>query len=121
MTGMVKEEILTRQAELGLTIEDGYIIFNPLLVDHAEFLTVPSTFTFTNVMGNKQDVELVPGSIAYSLCQTPIILQAGGQAEIQVNFADGRVQIIPGHRLNQTISRHVFQRDGAVQKLIVKI
>jgi hypothetical protein len=121
MTGMVKEEILTRQAELGLTIDDGCIVFNPLLVDQAEFLTVPTTLTFTNVTGNELDVELAPGSIAYSLCQTPIILQAGGQAEIQVDFTDGRVQIIPGHWLDKTNSRHIFQRDGVVQKLIVKI
>lgn len=121
MTGMVKEEILTRQAELGLTIDEGCIIFNPLLVDQAEFLTNPSALAFTNVTGNKQDIELAPGSIACSLCQTPIIIQAGGQAEIQVDFADGRIQIIPGHRLDVSNSRHIFQRDGVVQKLIVKI
>lgn len=121
MTGMVKEEILTRQAELGLTIDDGCIIFNPVLVDQAEFLTDPDTLAFMDVMGNRREIELAPGAIAYSVCQTLIILTAGNPPEIQVDFADGHVQSIPGHRLDSTNSRHIFQRDGVVRKLTVKL
>ena len=38
MTGMVKEEILTRQQELGLPMADGKLSFDHLLLDRKEFL-----------------------------------------------------------------------------------
>ena len=104
MTGLVKEEILTRQAELGVTIEGGCLVFNPLFIDHTELIKTPATFTHLDITGRQQDLELAPGSLAYSLCQTPIILQAGEQAEIRVDFADGRVKIIPGHRVTNPIA-----------------
>ncbi len=121
MTGLVKEEILTRQAELGVTIEGGCLVFNPQFIDHTELITTPGTFTFLDVTGRQQELELAPDSLAYSLCQTPIILQAGEQAEIRVDFADGRVQTTPGHRLDESNSRHIFQRDGTIQQLTVKL
>ena len=39
MTGLVKEEILVRQAELGLSIENGNLAFDFLLLDRREFLS----------------------------------------------------------------------------------
>src|SRR5512147_460941 len=44
MTGMVKEEILTRQMELGFSIKDGKIVFDFLMLDSNEFLTEPTEF-----------------------------------------------------------------------------
>ena len=38
MTGQVKEEILTRQAELGLRIQDGRLTFDPFLLNPDELL-----------------------------------------------------------------------------------
>jgi hypothetical protein len=38
MTGMVKEEILTRQMELGFSIEHGCNVFDFTLLDRDEFL-----------------------------------------------------------------------------------
>jgi hypothetical protein len=120
MTGLVKEEILTRQAELGLTIEGGCLVFNPLLIDQSELIKTPATFTYLDVTGRQRDLELAPGSMAYSLCQTPILLQTEEQAEIRIDFMDGRIQIIPGHRLDESNSGHVFQRDGTIKQLTVK-
>ena len=121
MTGLVKEEILTRQAELGLTIEKGCLVFNPLLIDYNEFLTAPATFIYMDITGRQRELELPPGSLAFSLCQTPITLQAEEQAEIQVDYTDGRRISIPGHRLDDANSRQIFQRDGTIQQLTVKI
>ena len=120
MIGLVKEEILIRQAELGLTIADGCLVFNPLLIDQTELLTTPATFTYMDVTGRQRALELTPGSLAYSLCQTPIILRTGGQAEIRIDFADGRIQTISGHRLDESRSRQIFLRDGTIKQLTVK-
>jgi hypothetical protein len=120
MTGMVKEEIITRQMELGLNIENGCLVFDPLLFDRAEVSCIPATFTYVSLLaGDKQAIKLPTSSMAFTLCQTPILLQLGEHAEIQVGFMDGSSHIISGYRLDESNSRHIFQRDGAIRHLKV--
>lgn len=119
MTGMVKEEIITRQAELGLTIENGCLVFNPLLLMRQELLTAPTPFTCLDVHGRWQQIDLPAGSLAYSLCQTPVIVQAAGKAEIVIHFADGSQQSLAGNRLDEKNSQHIFLRDGVIQRLAI--
>ena len=119
MTGMVKEEILTRQAEMGFSIEQGRLIFNLFLLDRRELLAAPAEFSYRDVTGRAKNLSLPAASLACSLCQTPIVLQAGGQASLHVYFADGTVQHIDGHVLDESLSAHIFQRDGVVERLTV--
>lgn len=121
MTGMVKEEILSRQAELGVSIENGRIVFNFLLLDRQEFLSEPSTFMYCDVSGDRQQLELNAGSLAYTICQVPVVLQLSGEDSIQVYFGDGRVQQLEGHHLDAVNSQHIFARDGAVHRLVVSV
>ena len=121
MTGMVKEEILTRQMELGCSIENGQLVFDFLLLDKDEFLAEPAEFVSWNVQGRKEQIELPPNSIAYTLCQTPVLLQASEEVRIEVYLSDGNIQRVKGHVLDPASSRHIFQRDSAVHHLIVNI
>ena len=119
MTGLVKEEILARQGELGLTVEAGCITFDPMMLDEGELLTSPTSFNYLDILGREKRIE-VPGSgLAYTFCQTLIILQAGDVPKIAITFKDGRDETIPGSRLDEEISRHIFQRDGQVQRVVV--
>jgi hypothetical protein len=119
MTGMVKEEILTRQVELGMSIENGRLAFNFLLLDRDEFLAVPAVFSYGRVDGQPEQLELQAGSLAYSICQVPVILQASNEMSIQVYLSDGNSQKIEGHVLDAVNSRHIFERDGKVHHLVV--
>jgi hypothetical protein len=119
MTGSVKEEILTRQAELGFTIANGCLVFDPLLLDRAEFLTTPAVFSYWDVAGQPQQIELPAGALAYSICQVPVILRAGGEPAIQVWHTAGGSERIPGHTLDAVNSRHIWQRDGAIHHLVI--
>ncbi|RPI90530.1 MAG: hypothetical protein EHM40_18130 [Chloroflexi bacterium] len=121
MTGMVKEEILTRQKELGFSIENGHLIFDFLLLDKNEFLSEPTKFAYRNPDGEQVQIELPSGSIAYSICQVPMILQASDEPCIKVHLSDGSLQEIGGHILDFANSRHVFQRDGIVHHLVVSV
>jgi hypothetical protein len=121
MTGMVKEEILTRQRELGCFIENGQLVFDFLLLDQNEFLVEPTEFSYRNIAGEQVQIGLPAGSIAYSICQVPVILQASDKSCIKVHFSDGSVQQIDGHILDHTNSKHIFQRDGNIHHLIVSI
>ena len=84
MTGSVKEEILTRQVELGLSIENGNLAFDFLLLDRQEFLVASSVFSYWSVDGQQQQIELKAGSLAYSICQVPVILQASNEMSITI-------------------------------------
>jgi hypothetical protein len=119
MTGMVKEEILTRMAELGLYIQNGQLIFDMLLLNPEELLIESSTFSWPDVAGQSQALELAPGSLAYTLCQVPIILQVSHHIGIEVFRTDGGTETIVGQALDKANSRHVFMRDGLVHHLCV--
>jgi hypothetical protein len=119
MTGMVKEDILVRQAELGYTIENGRLAFDFLLLDSNEFLTAPGMFSYWGVDGQQQQMELQAGRIAYTICQVPVILHASKETSIKIHMTGGGTQQIHGHVLDPVNSRHIFQRDGAIHHLDV--
>jgi hypothetical protein len=121
MTGLVKEEILTRQVELGYRVENGQLVFDLAMFDPKELLTAPAAFAYLDVSGQQRETALEPGSLAYTICQVPVILRSGERPGITVHWADGRQEQIEGHTLSGTVSRHIFLRDGKVGLLNVSI
>ena len=121
MTGQVKEEILTRLGELGVTVTQGGLRFEPTLLRPAEFLTEPNHFTYIDVQGNQQTVSLPSDSLAFSLCQIPILYTRHETATIEVTYTDGRLDRIAGTRLDVFTSRHIFDRDGQIRRVHVMV
>ncbi len=121
MTGMVKEEILTRQMELGFSIENGTISFDFLLFDKQEFLTTSAIYEYWSTKGQKETVDCPAGAVLYSICQVPVILKAANEPCIEVHFADGTKQQVHGYALDSENSHHIFERDGIVHHLIVSM
>ncbi len=119
MTGLVKELMLTRQAELGLFVKDGALVFDPLLLDSTELLSAPVTFNYLAVNGDKQELSLNAGELAYTICQTPVVLKQGASASIVVYYAGGNTQTIQGQQLDNGNAARIFQRDGSVHHLEV--
>lgn len=119
MTGVVKEEILARQAEVGWEIENGCLTFNSLLLNPEELLTVPATFSYQDVTRKQQVIDLAAGSLAYTVCEVPIVIQLAGVSEIEITMTDGTSRKIKGNQLDAANSRHIFQRDGFVHHLMV--
>lgn len=121
MTGMVKEEILTRQLELGFSIENGNIVFDFLFLDKQELLAQAAAFRYWNAMGEQKSINSPAATVLYSICQVPVILQAGEEPYIEVYLSDGNTQRINGHHLDIENSQHIFHRDGFVDHLVVSI
>lgn len=119
MTGVVKEEILTRQAELGLIVQDGRLLFDLCLLDSAELLQNAKTFSWMDVMGRDQTLDLTSNSLIYTICQVPVILQVASENCVKLFFNDDSQQTLVGHVLDRDNSRHIFQRDGAVHHVVV--
>jgi hypothetical protein len=121
MTGSVKEELIARQAEVGLLIEDGCLTFNSLLFNPKELLTMPVTYNHLDVTGKQQKIDLVPGCLVYTVCQVPIVIQLSDAPGIEIYLTDGTIKKINGNQMDPTNSRHIFQRDGFVHHLMVHL
>lgn len=121
MSGMVKEEILARQAELGFTINNGCVAFDFLLFDRGEFMTAPSEYQYLNIQDQWEKIALPAESLAYSICQVPVVVQAAAGSSIEVHLKDGGIKKIEGTMLDIDSSRHIFERDGEVHHLVVSV
>ncbi len=121
MTGMVKEEILTRQAEVGVRFEEGRLVFDPFLLDPAELLSVPRVYTCMDVFGEQQTLHLPAGSLTCFICQTPVTIQFGERDTIEIHYADETSRKLAGRRLDEESSRSIFWRDGEIRHLLVTL
>ncbi len=119
MSGQVKEEILARLAELGVTVEDGTISFKPLLLDPREYLAHPAPFNYVDVAGHTRTLDLPASSLAFTFCQVPVIYRSGPEAKTEVHFSDGTSQEVADHALDADLSRHIFRRDGEIRQVTV--
>jgi hypothetical protein len=119
MTGQVKEEVLTRLGEMGLFVQDGEIIFDPVLLRESEFLKQDEVFRYIDISGQRQEITLSAGSLAYTFCQVPVVYSSLDSNKIKVVFSDGNIHEITGNRLESAISRHIFKRDGYINRITV--
>ncbi len=122
MTGQVKEEILTRRGELGIRIEEGAVRFAPTMLQPNEFLNQPGTMAFFDLEGADHTLELTPGSLAFTLCQVPVIYEMSNEGpQIKVTLADGSSTSHSGDALDDLTSREIFARSGQVKLVKVAV
>jgi hypothetical protein len=121
LTGQVKEDILCRMGELGVSVQDGQIRFRPLLLKPQEFLATEAQFHYYDVSGAERRLRLRPHSLAFTCCQTPIIYQLARQDSAVVVFADGSTVRCEKLCLDAAASRSVFGRTGEVARIAVSL
>ena len=119
MTGQVKEEIITRQLELGVRVREGRIQFRPLLLRRAEFLRSRAVFEPFDVGGERLRIELPPRSLAFTHCQVPVVYHLSDARRIELTGTDGRTQEIAGDTLDRETSASVFERRGRIRRIDV--
>lgn len=121
MTGMVKEEILTRLAELGIRIDAGAVTFDATLFRRDEWLSADSALEYVDVQGEAQRIAVPAGALAFTFCQVPFVVQRGESTRFEVQYADQRVDVIEGERLSVAISREIYARTGAIRRITLHI
>ncbi len=119
MTGQVKEEILTRLGELGIRVANGIIAFDPLLLREQEFCAQPAPFTYVGLDGQSRSLPLPANALAFTFCQTPIIVVQAPATKIEVVYADGRRQVFADRCLDQVVSEQVLRRTGVIESMTV--
>ena len=119
MTGQVKEDLLSRLGEMGVQVSQGRIAFLPWLVPQGEFLRDKARFSFLDVAGEPDHLDLEPGSFAFTLCQVPVVVHRTGTPHIRILRRAGAVDFLKEPSLDAATSQAIFQRTGEVRRLDV--
>ncbi|MEI2825941.1 MAG: hypothetical protein V9F04_05655 [Dermatophilaceae bacterium] len=115
MTGQVKEDILARWSELGVTFEAGAVLFSPDRVAAREWPTGAGSLP---IAGNDR-ATVGADCIVFSWCGTPVAYRRGGRREIELRTRDG-VCRVPGWRLPREWATSVRDRRGVVTLIEVR-
>ena len=118
MTGQVKEDVLSRFAEVGVQITGSVLSFRLDLFDRDELLSSSQELKWCDVSGDLQSTTVPDRGFGYTLFQVPIIYQPGDADRIQVHFSDGSNMTLEGVSLDQAISQKLFSRTGEVAKVV---
>jgi len=104
MTGQVKEEVLTRLAELGLRIEGGCVAVGRSLLTEAE--------VWRDVEGG--------GRYGFSAFGVEVEVRRAGLDQVHVVHRDGSVSSRAGSELTAEESAALFDRDGSIARILVE-
>jgi hypothetical protein len=100
MTGQVKEDIISRWFELGVSVSDGQITFRPTML---------------------RDEDFTDGELRFTYCGTEIIYRQKSKVERQKTASlkvESRKQ---GLTLSKEDSGHLFARDGKIKQLTIEV
>jgi hypothetical protein len=121
MTGQVKEEILTRWAELGIQVNHGALTFAPTLLRRSEFFSEPKEFVYLDANGIQQTWWLPAESLAFTYGQIPVCYRLAETAAITIENCFGGTRTVAGQKLTSTDSKQIFSRTGEIMRLTVAI
>ncbi|MGB8261782.1 MAG: hypothetical protein WCE75_15580 [Terracidiphilus sp.] len=119
MTGQVKEDILSRFGEMGVVVEDGRLGFDRRLFRRDEFLTAPAAFRGYDLDGNETAIDLAPGTLAFTLCQVPVVAHREGPTRLEVTAKNGDRTTLETLWLDAALSASIFEREAKVRQLDV--
>lgn len=113
MTGQVKEDVIARFVELGVSVAAGQVSFDRSVVDAADWLTSEAVLE----LPTGYRVELGPDELAFTLCGVPVIYRRGGD-ELRVETSTG-VEVSSQEALSAAQTARLFARDGSVRRITV--
>jgi len=114
MTGQVKEDILSRFGELGVSVKEGKLQFKPSLLRKEEFLKTSKTFAYTDVNKQKKQIKLDKDSLCFTYCQVPIIYKLAKKNTMEIIFSNGDKKNHKSLILSNHLSEQVFSRQGDI-------
>ncbi len=124
MTGLVKEEILTRFGELGVHVGEGAVKFEVGLLRAQEFTASSRKFRYLDVDGQWRELTVPESGLAFTWCQVPFVYHLDESAEptVTVTHDDGSRQALAGLTLPTELSAELFARSGRIRdvELVVR-
>jgi hypothetical protein len=121
MTGQVKEDVLTRKGELGIKVVEGKLSFQPTLLNQNQFLQQEEVVRFIDLEEKPFSITLEKGSLAFTVCQVPIIYKISDKNQVEVKFKNGKTETFSTLTLSYEMSQKIFQRIGEIIEVTVSI
>ncbi len=121
MTGQVKEEVLTRIAELGIRVAQGRVSFRPTMLRGQEFLHEPASLEYFDVEGEARTLPLESSQLAFTYCQVPIVYHQKGTSGATVTLRDGRTLHFADNSLDAGMSSSLFSKAGDIERIDVTV
>jgi len=121
MTGQVKEEVLTRLAELGVRVEGGQVSFRPTLLRGGEFVTEPAELTYYDARGGSCSVSLQASQLGFTYCQVPVIYTRDGDGSVSVTWHTGERRNFADGTLDPDVSASLFKKLGEIERIDVSV
>jgi hypothetical protein len=121
LTGQVKEDILCRFGELGVSVLAGQIHFHPRLLRAEEFLQRAEIFTYLDTASRVRKISLSAATLAFTYCQVPVVYQLAKQPGLRIQFSNGKTHRQPTLVLAAHHSRAIFERSGAIRSIVCQV
>jgi hypothetical protein len=121
MTGQVKEDILSRLGELGVSVVSGRLMFNPVLLAKEEFIKNSKEVSLINVTGRQQQISIPQNGLLFTLCQVPVIYVLGEKEGLELQYHHGLVTKKEKSILSEAETVQVFTRSGEIDSITVFI
>lgn len=121
MTGQVKEDIISRWAELGIEVQGGEISLNPFFLSDADYLKEDRSFHYLDVLGDSQELDLKIGSMSFTYCNVPFIYQKAEENAIEIHLQNGERVNISGLNIDAQWSGSIFKRDNQIKLIRVSL
>lgn len=123
MTGQVKEDLITRFAEMGASVRGGRLSFFPSLALREEALREGRDFRYVDSCGADRSIRVEPGCYAFTICQVPVVAhggEAGSEApRIVIERHSGERAVVRGLDLDEEESRRILGRESSTRRLDV--
>jgi len=121
MTGQVKEEVLTRLAELGVRVEGGQVSFRPTMLRAGEFVSEAAELAYYDVLGSSCSISLQAAQLGFTYCQVPVIYTHGGSGGVSVTWHNGEQRDFANGTLDSDVSASLFKKLGEIARIDVSV
>ncbi|MBP7184130.1 MAG: hypothetical protein KBA06_01380 [Saprospiraceae bacterium] len=120
MTGQVKEDILSRNIELGIKMKDGRLFFEPNFLKPELFLKTNRRIEMIDVNGETQQFELYERSLFFTFCQVPIIYEVSDFEKIDIKYTnDNQIRTLLELTLSAADTDSILKRNGNISYIKV--
>jgi hypothetical protein len=112
MTGQVKEDILSRWIELGISVEKGEIRINPVILKGDDFIN----------SGKHQNTDLPHEPVLeFTFCGVPFTYVIKDPEGIFIEYSNGESRVMKGLNIDPSSSREISERTGKISKVRVNL